>query len=533
MRPLPATGIMLSPTIHEPEAPAPGVTAQPAPDPPRDKKPPPSNRFDVMLARRLHPALAVLALIALSTTGCPEKPVNGPTGPVYGGLNLSVVVPSADYRDTWDQPARDWAAETGASVTIVDGDSTKAPPPGAAVIVSLADLPDLLTKVEPAEIPEPLLSESQLAWNDLLPGLRDHVGVRMRRPMLLPIAAPVLVCGYRQDLLDKAGLAPPATWADYDRLVQTVADWAPGLVAVEPRATDYRATLFAARSLAPALPPGQLGLYFDPETMSPRIAAPPFVQALTELATLTPKLDPRSNEMSPADCLTALSTGQAAIGLCVVTGDGTRRNTDSSQAVALGFSALPGTRSLYDVTTGQWSPADEGGPINRAALVGPGAFVAVVASGPAAEVEASWSLLQKLVVSEQGQLLPVSARSPVRESQLDRVDLFCPASLGGQSARRALAAIAGSLRGSSVCVELPLPDSSEFRKSLAVAVRKTLDGQATAETALTELSQEWTSRLKDAPHADETRRVYRESLGFVGELSITPLGGTGRPTTPE
>lgn len=485
-----------------------------------------------MPARRLQPALLIVALVALLSSGCPENPANGPTGPVYGGLTLSLAVPSADYREAWDQPARDWAAETGAAVSIVDRDAAEMPPAGSALIVPLSDLPDLLATVQPAEIPEPLLTDSQLAWNDLLPGVRDQVGVRMRRPMLLPIAAPVLVCGYRQDLLDKAGLTPPATWADYDRLVQTVGDWAPGLVALEPRTPDYRGTLLAARALASALPPGQLGLYFDPETMTPRVATAPFVQALGELTALTAHLDPRSNEMSPADCLTALSDGRAAIGLCVVTGNGARRATDASQALALGFSALPGARSVYDVTTNQWSSV-EGGAINRPALVGPGGFVAVVVSGPASQVEASWSLLQKLVVSEQGQLLPVSARSPVRESQLDRVDLFCPGSLGGQSARRALAAIAGSLRGSSVCVELPLPGSTDLRNALAAAVTKTLDGEATAEAALNDLSQAWTTRLKEAPHADETRRVYRESLGFVGELSLTPLGKTGRPTAPE
>jgi multiple sugar transport system substrate-binding protein len=481
----------------------------------------------MFLLRRSLRALALL--LALTIPGCsPGEGTKSSGGPVYGGLSLTVVVPSKEFLEAWDQPSRDWAAETGATVSVYDGPSAPPTSAGSVIVVPLERLPDLLVEIEPAEIPESLLGDTQLAWNDLLPGLRDHLGIRMRRPMLLPVAAPVLVCGFRQDLLEQAGRKPPSTWDEYDHLVRTVNEWAPGLVAVEPRHTDGRATLLAARALGGAMPPGQLGVYFDPETMSPRVGAPPFVRALTDLAALSAALDPKSSEMTAGDCLEALTSGKAAIALCTVRGDGGRRATTSGTALAIGLSALPGSRSVYDATSGAWTDIADGG-VNRPSLVGPGTVVAVVVAGPAPKVEASWALMHKLAVSEQGQLLPASVRSPVRESQLDRVDLFCPTSLGGQSARRALAAIAISLRSAAVCLELPLPQSGAYRYELSQAVTRVLGGQATPDAALADVAKSWETRLGEPVMRDATRRVYRESLGFVGELSLTPLGNTGRP----
>lgn len=475
--------------------------------------------------------LALLCVLGGGGSGCTQPHSKTPDGPVYGGMSLTVSVPSAAYRDAWDQPVRDWGAETGATVTLVEGKADSLPAPGTACVVPLEELPDLLAKIELAEIPEQLLSDTQLAWNDLLPGLRDHLGVRMRRPVLLPLAAPVLVCGFRQDLLEKAGLQPPTTWQDYDKLVKSIGDWAPGLVAMEPRAREFRGTLLAARALASAMPTGQLGVYFDPENLSPRIASKPFVQALAELSALTPSLAAESSEMTSTGCLEALVKGQAAIALCSVMPDGGRRATDSGAALPVSFVALPGAKSVYDASTSEWITVADGG-VNRPTLVGPGCVVGVVVAGPATQAEAGWALLQKLVVSEQGQLLPAQVRSPVRESQLDRVDLFCPANLGGQSSRRAIAAMASSLRGVAVCLELPIPRSRLYRGELAEKVTAVFEGTADPETALNELAKQWSDRLTEPSALNDVRRVYRETLGFVGDLSLTPLGNSGRRANP-
>ena len=459
------------------------------------------------------------ALLLLFTAGCPSSPETKPVGLAYQGIALTVTVPPGlGLVEGWEQPARDWADETGATVSLTDVTSST----DGVFVVSLQALPELVATGRVASIPEGSLSESQLDWLDVLPSLREQIGVRLRQATLLPLSAPVLVCAYRQDLLDKAGLTPPTNWTEYDELVRTVGRWGDGLTVVEPRHPDLLATLYTARVAAGALGKGQLGLEFDPETMRPRISSPPFIEALDQLAALKPHLAEGVTGFRGEDCLAEMMSGRAELGLCLLGAGGPRDAAASrGESLALGFSRLPGSSRVYDTTSQRWIDLPQG-EINQPTVLTAGTLVAAVCDGPGNTVEAGWSLIQKLAVLDDGQLLPAAARSPVRESQLVRSDLYCPPGLAGLSASKALAAVANSLRSGAVVAELPIVQRERFRARLTTALQETIDQGRPAAEALAATATDW-ERLLEELGRDAIRDSYRQSLGFLGDLSLPPL----------
>ncbi len=240
------------------------------------------------------PAKAISAglwLLVAGLAGCNPAPNKSETAAPFAGRTVVVRgEPELGLSAAWGVAAQDWEAATGAKVQFeeqpADGATTGKPSsPGEVVVTTWARLPERTADLGAAGwaiIPENHRGETQLRWMDVLPGLRETTCVRRREPTLVPISVPVMVLGYREDLLRKAGLEAPATWEEYASLAKRVADWAPGLIVAEPWRSDVRASWFLARSLAYARNPGQLAVFFDLDTLAPRISAPPFLQALTE-----------------------------------------------------------------------------------------------------------------------------------------------------------------------------------------------------------------------------------------------------------
>ena len=73
--------------------------------------------------------------------------------------------------------------------------------------------------VPDVSVPDVSLEESQLDWIDVLLGLREKQCRTAGGPYLVPLSSPVLVCYYRADLLEKAGLKAPDSWQEYQNLL--------------------------------------------------------------------------------------------------------------------------------------------------------------------------------------------------------------------------------------------------------------------------------------------------------------------------
>ena len=236
----------------------------------------------------------LLALPALA--GCPDqKPSETVAEPLpFAGQEIRIgVPPDMGFRTTWEGPLNEWEAQTGAKVhleeilqpgagepiTIFSG--TTAP---TMALFPLERAGELIAAGSLAPLPDVLRGDGTdgVNWSDVFQGparqdMRHGKGSRFFSPCLLQS----LVCYYRQDLLQAAGLKPPQTWDEsIQQLLDKLESWAPGLNAVEPWSEEFRATMFLARAVSVAQHPGQYSLFFDIDTGEPLIDNPAFVQAL-------------------------------------------------------------------------------------------------------------------------------------------------------------------------------------------------------------------------------------------------------------
>lgn len=480
-----------------------------------------------------HVRIQCLLIVAFSLcsgiAGCfsDDTPVGkgGPADLPFAGQKIGLSVPAGlSFGLNWEGPLKEWQAQTGATATLTEYDVSEpsqtagrfsATSDCTLLVFPLEHLGDLLDTGALAPLPQAVLSDSEgVNWIDIQPGLRDGLASPRKKPTIVPVSCPVLVCYYRRDLLEKAGLAPPRTWDDYQKLLETLADWAPGLTAVEPWGGDFRATMFLARSLAHARHPGHYSLFFDIETGAPLIDGQGFVRALEVAQRAWARLSPLSRDFGPAECRNALLQHQAALAIAFEPTAGAEsaageRNADGR----IGFCRLPGSREAYNPTRKVWEPlADKG--INQPVLVGfTGYACAASAHRSLFESEAAWNAVARL--GSQGFVsgFPAGVVSLCRESQVVQRQGLTGPELQADEAQAYLETVAESLRDSRQVIELPVVRRAEFRQALAQALTPALEGREPPAAALKSAATAW-KRLVDEIGPQRLRDGYRAALGL-------------------
>ena len=380
----------------------------------------------------------------------------------------------------------------------------------------------------------------RLPWSDIFTGLRNNICSRGGDPLLIPISAPVLVCYYRRDLLEQAGRAPPASWPEYQHLLDTLPDWAPGLTAVEPWGPEYRATMYLARAVGAARHPGQYSLYFDIESGEPLIDTPGFQRGLEQSVQAIQHMPPDVLSYSPADCRRELLVGRAAIGIAFETGataagfplgpdgwqDTGASDPDGSagaagrppvferaEAIALGIVPLPGAIEVYNHTTGSWQQP-RGADLNRVPLAGfAGLCAGVSADGPPAARRAACKLLARLTVDEFASAFPPEITTLCRASQTDTPSRWAGEMLTGEESDAYVAAVSESLRNPLLVAEIPVAGRERFRQALTAGLDSVLSGQQSPTDALAGTADRWREITAEIG-IDAVRNSYRASLGL-------------------
>ncbi|MGH9173129.1 MAG: hypothetical protein ACRD1H_02160, partial [Vicinamibacterales bacterium] len=383
-------------------------------------------------------------------SGCEDGAGGGPASQPFQGETVTVAAPrSLGLESSWQLLLAEWSEQTGAEHAIteyeldggehslnrtmarsVDGRSP------TLIVFPLTRLPELAFDGSLAEMsPE---QRERLNWLEVFKGLRENIVRSEGRAVAVPVSAPVLVCYYRQDLLDSAGLVPPETWGDYQDLLATLDRWAPGLTAVEPWGEEFRATLFLARATAFARHPGNYSFYFDITTGDPLIDSPGFTRALEAAAAAREHLADEVVRYAPADCRREILSGRAALALAFETGPGnpplafgpaapsaevsassTASETETPpEDFAIGFCRLPGSPQVYNHSAQDWDELPDDS-VNRAALTGfGGVAVGVSARTTPESAAAAWNLVETLTVFRLNDAFPEGAKTPCRDSHL-------------------------------------------------------------------------------------------------------------------
>jgi multiple sugar transport system substrate-binding protein len=473
--------------------------------------------------------------LLFALAGCPdEKRVERVESLPFAGQEIRIGVPADfGFRTAWEGQLNEWSAQTGGKYALTElepGDLSEAAgyfegdDRQTLAIFPLEQAPNLVATGKLAPIPESLrgADENGVLWSDLFAGLAAKIASRKGTPLIVPLDCPVLVCYCRLDLLNAAGLNPPQTWDEYQQLLERIAAWAPGLVAVEPWSERFRTTMFLARAVSLAQHPGHFSLFFDIETGEPLIDSPGFVRALEVARAAVSRMEPAVLTYDPADCRAALLSGRAALAIAYESpAFDESRDKDSSGATAqkraggmtIGVARLPGTREIYNPSRRAWeSPAEKG--VQRVTLCGfAGWAVAASSAGSPREIEASWNALARVRGRDGVSGFPAGIVGLCRESQLSNPAAVVGTGLDGEEASVYADALAQSLRDLRLVAELPVTRRDEFRSALATAISEALSGSQTAEQALQGASRAWREIIARIGAAI-VRDSYRVNLGL-------------------
>jgi ABC-type glycerol-3-phosphate transport system substrate-binding protein len=375
-----------------------------------------------------------------------------------------------------------------------------------------------------APIPKQVLQagDDGLDWHDLFAGLREKLATNKGRPMLVPLAAPVLVCYYRQDLLKAANLSPPQTWEEYQQLLDNLESWAPGLTASEPWSDSFRATMFLARAVSSAQHPAHYSFFFDIETGEPLIDSPAFVRALESAKTALQRMPSAVLHFGPQDCRREILQGRAALavacepsgsGMAVQSRDQSDQSIERAQNISLGFIRLPGSREVYDASRHVWESAPDKG-IHRVTLTGFGGWaVGCSARQSQMQIEAAWNALIQVAGPRLSSALPVGLAGLCRDSQLAGASSFVGTEIDGGEAGMYATAVSQNLRDDRLVAELPFAVREELRDALSRALASAFSNSETPAEALGAAAAAWRATVNRFGK-NRLRDNYRMSLGL-------------------
>ncbi len=310
---------------------------------------------------------------------------------------------------------------------------------------------------------------------DVFPLVRGRLVRYGGQTMALPLGVEMPLVGYRAESLAGRQGEPPRSWDDFGQLLDqsgVTPHWWP------PRdaAQHWGATMLLARAAAYATHPNREGVLFDPHSMRPRIAEPPFIRAL----------DRWCGEPSAA---------VAAAPADVV------------------WAALPGSAELYNHSTGEWERAERG--VRQVPLVGGGGSLIGVtqASRNAATAFQLAAWLSSAEIS--GQLGPkVGASLPCRYSQMRALGGWLDGFDGRTSTSGLSRDVERALSGEACLVVPPLPGIDGYLAALDEAVKGALRGERSPDEALQEVARRW-DELTDQLGHDRQRTAYLKHLGIV------------------
>lgn len=482
-----------------------------------------------------HCSRLIPLLLALSA-GCPQSEQTAPHGEVlpFSGHEVRLAVPGGlGIRLAWEGPLNEWASQTGARFHLTElagtPDSEHPSLFSNAAAETLAIFPlsragELVAAGDLAPIPAQVLQSGDEAfrWTDLFSGLREKLATTRGRPMFVPLAAPVLVCYYRQDLLKAADLAPPQTWEEYQQLLDSLDHWAPGLTAVEPWNESFRTTMFLARAVSLAQHPAHYSLFFDIDTGNPLIDSPAFVRALEVAHAAVRKMPAQVLQFGPAECRREILRGRAALAIAFEVPEARAalesRGPDDelpgrAGEISLGFVQLPGSREVYDASRNAWEAAPDKG-VNRVTLTGfAGWAVGCSARQSQTQIAAGWNALTQVCGPRITGGLPADMIGLCRESQMTAASAYVGHEIDGEEATAYAGAVAQSLRSDRVVAELPVVARNEFRDALSRALGASLGNSQTSEESLKAAAADWQATVGRIGR-DRLRDNYRISLGL-------------------
>jgi ABC-type glycerol-3-phosphate transport system substrate-binding protein len=431
----------------------------------------------------------------------------------------------------------EWTAQTAAKLTVQQLSAEAIASAEKLDADAIIYPPGLLGMLAERKLIRPLnqawLASDPLESADLLQPLDSLELTWDGQPYAVPLGSPVFVLLYRPDLFELFAKQPPRTWEEYQQLADFFnnadqlkkklsarhADAAELNVAqpwsgtIEPLAPGWASRLLVARSAAYAKHRDYSSVLFDRETMEPLIAGPPFVRALSELATAAKTGPKDAVPLTPADAAKSFLAGHAAMAIAWPTSSAPAQLslTGKGAKVLAGVAVLPGSSTAYNPRHTAWEPrrSDESTSIP---LRGVSGRIGSIVRGATA-AESAFRLLTWLASQRWStEVLPASSATTMfRQSQLLDPSAWTGPMFSLEAAKEYGQVLSAALREPEAVSMLRLPGEVEYMAALDDAVHATVDGKQSPQQALDAAAAKWreiTARFGKQQQLE----AYRRSL---------------------
>ncbi|NRA99202.1 MAG: extracellular solute-binding protein [Rhodobacteraceae bacterium] len=376
-------------------------------------------------------------------------------------------------------------------------------------------------------------ADDKINLQDIAPYFRDFNQKVEGSTYFITIDGDFQMMYYRTDVFEEAGLEPPRTWEEYLEVGAAIhgmdmnGDGEPDFGSctfMKRNAQSY----FAIQSIAAGMVQSKgtsEGLYFDPETMTPKINNDAWKKAF--------EVFKASVAFNPPDVLNhdiGDTRGLALAGRCGMVIDwgdiGPLSIEEGSQIKdKVGAIIMPGSTEVLDVETGSLVACDDTtcphavDGVNFAPFAAFGGWTgAISATLDDQKKQAAYDFLSYMNQAEQSNLdvtMGWTGYNPYRNSQLDDTAAWVDAGFSEASAANYLSAIKESLNHPNMASDFRIPGAQQYTGVvLDRELARYLAGEITVEQALENIEEGWEEITDDFGREDQAA-IYSLSLGIT------------------
>ena len=358
-------------------------------------------------------------------------------------------------------------------------------------------------------LPRELVNEPSYRNAEVFDLVRRRETLWGKQTYAVSFGSPTMVLFRRTDLVPSA----PNTWTELNQEVERLRKESlpEGIVPLaQPLARGWAAHMLLARSAAYLYDSSRVSSVFDYSTMEPRIASPPFVRALEEMAashTSSSKVD-----LTPATVLDEFLSGRAAMAITWPSASSTRES-DEQVTIPIAISGLPGADTGAQSSDNVRADVGEG-EADRVTLFGISGRLGAVSRSAKNASLANIFLAWATGPEQSANICPRSNfTAPFRDSHHASAAMWIHPQLPNDLADDYVTIVQSSLCRAQAFQSPRLPGQHRYMSALDEGILRALQKEQTAQRALSAIVDAWNSTTI---YLDKLRQIaaYRRSLGI-------------------
>lgn len=387
---------------------------------------------------------------------------------------------------------------------------------------------DLVENLDPY-----LAADDKIDLDDIAPYFRDFNQKVAGSTYFITLDGDFQMMYYRTDVLEANGLEPPNTWDEYLDIASKIhgqdmnGDGEPdygSCIFKKRNAQSYFVIQSVAASMVQSKGTSE-GIYFDPETMAPKINNAAWKRAF-ELYKATGEFGPADELNQDIGDTRGLVVG-GRCGLMVDWGDIGPLSIEEGSMIKdkVGAIIMPGSTEVLDTATGELvqctpeiCPHAENG-LNYAPFAAFGGWTAAISKSTDDTVkQAAYDFLSYMNQAAQSNIdvtMGWTGYNPYRNSQLNDTSAWVEAGFSQEAAENYLGAIKKSLNHPNMASDFRIPGAQQYTGVvLDRELARYLAGEITVDQALANIEEGWEEITDDFGREDQAA-IYSLSLGIT------------------